>query len=420
MYFGALKKSMRSNLVLIFTFLLHAAGIAQDNPLKIRLDPSDAMGASVSQVFAEVRFTPLETTKTSSFGQISELVITEEFFIILDDQTNAILIFRKDGKFHAKISGGSNPSDRIMLFHVNRFAKEIQFVKSGNGQPKKYYFGFDAIKKKEEALAMEANSFLQYAELPGAGIIGQRYTAGEDYPDSTAYELTLLKTAKATAGYLPYNTKKSPLAKGDIRPYSSSPFFRTTNDTILYFSRYWDYSVYRITPHTFQKELDFIFPRDYSLPAGFMTDSSLLGKRQEYAQSNKQAIYLIPSFLNLPGNYLLKLKNNQSPVDASTVLDYTLFLYNIRSGTLIDLFKVLPDQSSSFLPIVDNLGNVSMNAKAYSDGQHLYTSVSSLSMFLSQERNGDKKVRYEKTMENYFRTRNRKDNPVIVQLRPKS
>lgn len=418
-YFGILMEYMKTYLVLIFSCLMYTAGVAQEKPTKIHLDPSTAMGASVSQVFAGIKYVPLETTRTSVFGQVSDLVVTDDFFIILDDQTNAILLFRKDGKFYSKISGGPNPSDKIMLFHVDRFSREIQFVKRGNGQPKKYYFGFDGKKRKEADMVLTVHSYLQFAEFPGSVIIGQRYTSGDDFPDSTAYELTVETDQQRVAGYLPYNTKSTALIHYDVRPYQTSPFFRTSSDTTLYFTRYWDYGVYRITPHTFQKQVEFVFPADYSLPQGFMTDTTLRGKRMDYVQANKQPIYLISDFLSIPGNWLLKFKNNQSPVDASTVLDYTLLLYNQRSGLLVDLFKVLPDQLSWRLPIVDQLGNVSQNATAYTDGRYLYTSVSSLSMFLYADRNKEEHVQYEKELDKYFKTRSRKDNPVLIQLEPR-
>lgn len=43
----------------------------------LRIDPQTARGANVSQVFDEVKFIPLETTKESLFGSINDLKIVE-------------------------------------------------------------------------------------------------------------------------------------------------------------------------------------------------------------------------------------------------------------------------------------------------------------------------------------------------------
>ncbi len=416
LYFGISNRDMKTILAFILASLTPAIGLAQDKPLTIRLDPSYAMGASASQVFEHITYIPLETTKKSVFGQISDLVITGDLFIIHDEQTNSILLFRKDGKFYTRISGGPKPSDKIGLFHIDRFAREIQFVKVVNDKPIKYYYDFDGKKKREAELTMNKHYYFRYAEFPGSAMVGQRYVVDDKLADSTAYELTVETDKKQTAAYLPYNTKTSPLNRPDVPPYFDSPFFRTASDTALYYTRYWDYSVYKITPHTFQQQLEFIFPLEYSLPTGFLTDTALRGKRMDYVQTNKQAIYQIPSVLFMPGSILVKLKNNQPPNDPTLVLDNTLYLYNLKSGQLVDVFKILPDDLNSRLPIVDRLGFVNQNARAYSDGSYLYTSVSSLSMFLSLDQNMEKNIKYEKTLANYFKTQSRKNNPVIVQL----
>ncbi|RZL13073.1 MAG: 6-bladed beta-propeller, partial [Pedobacter sp.] len=50
----------------------------------LRLDPSTARGAAASQVFDEVKFIPLETTKESLFGSISQFVVTDGNYIVYD------------------------------------------------------------------------------------------------------------------------------------------------------------------------------------------------------------------------------------------------------------------------------------------------------------------------------------------------
>lgn len=69
----------------------------------LRIDPSNATGGNASEIFESIKYIPLQTTKESLFGKIGQLEITDQYFIILDQSTNSILFFNKDGTYHHKI-----------------------------------------------------------------------------------------------------------------------------------------------------------------------------------------------------------------------------------------------------------------------------------------------------------------------------
>ena len=50
---------------------------------------------------------------------------------------------------------------------------------------------------------------------------------------------------------------------------------------------------------------------------------------------------------------------------------------------------------------------------------YFYTSYSSLAMFSFKEQLGDKNKVFSPQMQEYFKTQDRKSNPVIIQLKPK-
>ncbi|RYE36341.1 MAG: 6-bladed beta-propeller, partial [Sphingobacteriales bacterium] len=140
---------MRSHLIFRFSLpifvisLMSTASYAQkiipidtSKKVTIRVDPANTMGGNVSEIFASVDYIPLETTSESTFGRIEQLEVTDDRFIILDENTNCILIFKKDGKFVAKIKGGDKKypgghsfhySVKISDFKLNRFTREIMF-----------------------------------------------------------------------------------------------------------------------------------------------------------------------------------------------------------------------------------------------------------------------------------------------------
>ena len=82
-----------------------ASKIDSTNFRTLRIDPASSRGAAASQLFDEVQFIPLETTKESMFGSISQLHLTDDSFVIWDYDTKSILIFTKEGKYRAKING---------------------------------------------------------------------------------------------------------------------------------------------------------------------------------------------------------------------------------------------------------------------------------------------------------------------------
>ncbi|WP_449436084.1 6-bladed beta-propeller [Pedobacter steynii] len=77
----------------------------------LRIDPSSARGSTVSQFFDEVNFIPLETTKESLFGSISQLKMTNDNYFVFDWETKAVLIFTKSGKYVAKVSASKIEKD---------------------------------------------------------------------------------------------------------------------------------------------------------------------------------------------------------------------------------------------------------------------------------------------------------------------
>lgn len=95
------KKKENEKKLLVFVVLSYSI-LIDAQAITLRLDPLDSSGGTASKIFDEVNCIPLETTKESLFGKIDRLEVIDKCLIILDDNTNSILIFDKKGKFHAK------------------------------------------------------------------------------------------------------------------------------------------------------------------------------------------------------------------------------------------------------------------------------------------------------------------------------
>lgn len=78
--------------------------IDSKNTSIIRIAPASALVTSDTLLFDSITYLPLETTRESEFSSITQLEVTDEHFIILDERLQTILFFNKDGTFYKKIT----------------------------------------------------------------------------------------------------------------------------------------------------------------------------------------------------------------------------------------------------------------------------------------------------------------------------
>ena len=404
----------------IKTFFLLAFGLFAYNKSdaqpegtrSIRIDPSSALGGTAYEVFEEVKYIPLETDRKSLFGKIDKLWVTEKHFIIWDRNTNSILIFLVNGRFHARISGG-DPSNEtgsyLSSICVDNFNSEIVFRKGRSGI---LHYNFDGKKLYEvKDMPLLANWYI----FPDRRIVGYQYSVHPGfYPDSTAYELTFYKKGKAYLQALPYNTKKTPLTSNDMIYPDHSPFYQTDQDTLVLFTRPYDNAVYGVTPSGVNTLFRLILPLANALPEDFSISDKYRGARMKFIEAHPEIAYNI-SHTYLVGQYLF-LKLAWFGYEYNK---YSSFMYDLRTGRLIAVQRVISDSSSQFLPIATNSTEF-MNDNFFTcDGKYLYTAYSSLSMFQEKESTQDKQIHYDKDMQRYFSLENKKSNPVIVRIKPR-
>jgi hypothetical protein len=374
----------------------------------LHIDPSNAMGGNVADVFEQVNYIPLETTPESLFGRVSQLVVVDNYYIILDQGTNCILIFNKDGKFHAKIKckkeqgGGRGVGD----IYVNRWTKQILF--SEDHHRTLTYCDFDGKQiKVEEQLGKDINPTQFYFIGPAKLIQSQGY---RDYTGKEPYykpffrsRLFYIDGDKVYARGLTYTEaegKKEQVGKG-IGPLS---YFG--NDTSLFYSEHYKSTVNIVTPTAIRRAYQFVFPLSMTLPADFTTNPVYDTTSYEYIQKHKEAIFSINNFYKGGDNLLFEAYSHD--FDSKN----QCLIYNLKSGTLVSVQHITPDDRSYFLPIY--------GGEIYGfDGEYAYTSISSLAMFRVDAENKDKNVKYNPALTNYFTKGTKKDNPVIVQFKVK-
>lgn len=411
-----LKFALNNFIVFLFfssQVMAQASKVDSSKMRTLRIDPFTARGASASQVFSEINFIPLETTKESLFGSIGQLKVTADYYIIWDYDTKAILIFNKQGKYKTKINGSKIEKDPDDKDSQNFYGFVL---KTENGQQLiqltagKYNVYFDLNAKLIRKVKGE--KYVSSDQFSDSTIVDRSYLQKKD-KDSTYYELSLVKGEKKVTSYFPYSPEK----------YRTDQYI-TGGEAItsygvqdeLFFCRPYEYNIYKITPKELSLAYQIIFPASNSLPVDFMDNPLYKGKRMDYFQKNPKVFYAISSNYQIDNNLYFKVSNWSWSNDEKKA-----FIYNLKTNAITSISDIEPDSLSQFLPITDagisyEFGNAGFHLF---DKEYFYTSYSSLVLFDIKEQNQSKNRNYSPALTEYFKTQNKKSNPVLIQLKPK-
>lgn len=399
-------------IVLLLTFIYSEVCISQNVAVAqtIRIDPSAAVGGRASQYIERIDYIIFESTQKSAFGTINQLEINERYYVILDEQTNSVLIFDKRGKFQAKIDGNKlGTKDKLYRIFLNRANNSIEAFAGTTI----FNFDFNGILIKKISFTVD--------NWPGYRIpIGDRltaqylYKANSDYykQDSTTYEVIITKNGSVVEKYLPYSLKSSVMQANEILVSNHIDFYRDFegSDTSLYYLRPFLYNVYKLTPNNFQIAYNFIFPAKNSLPPSFSSDINFNKKRREFVKNNP-VIYRLANFYKNKNNLFFQLCGGLN--------DTRSYIFNIQSKKLVCVENIVSDSTTYFLPITDsNVGdNFWDQGFVQYDGIHFYTSYPSSTLFNQMEKTKNKHPLYPRELGAYFsNVKNKRSNPILVQI----
>jgi hypothetical protein len=412
----------------LFTFFVYfsfyvsvyaqASKVDSTGMVTLRIDPNSARGAAVSQFFDEVTFTPLETTKESLFGSINSLKIAEDNYVIYDWETKAVLIFTKGGKYVAKINASKidkDPKVKDQTFYGFNIKKDDgqTLIEISSGK-QIYYFDLTAklvkkvpvIKDKEKE-----KDYTNYKKFSDGTVIDQNFLE-ESGKDSVYYNLSILKDGKKVESYFPYRTADQ---KGDERWHGGRVYDYGNPDEYLFIKNFY-YNIYKLNAKKLSLAYRILFPASNSLPMDYDTNPIYKGKGYEYYEKNRDVFYeLTNSYLHY-NNLYFQVRNWNWSRDEKKA-----FIYNLKTNELTSIADIEPDSTSQFLPITDLASQYDFTNKGFHivTPEYFYTSYSSLTLFTAKEQNEDKDRKYNAALTEYFKTQNKKSNPIIIQLKPK-
>ncbi|MCX2474193.1 6-bladed beta-propeller [Pedobacter sp. MC2016-05] len=409
---------------LSFIILFFAAGnisaqitkVDSSEMVTLRIDPESARGAKVSEIFEEVKFIPLETTKESLFGSIDHLELTKNCFVIYDHDTKAVLIFNKNGKFKAKVNSSKlNESDEKdkQAFYGFKLIKtnETELIRIASG--KKYYlFDLEGKLTKKYLREMKDSKENHFKFADSITSIAP-FHVSRDGKDSTFHEIAILNNKKEVALYFPLEFDRF---KTDQYIGSGNPITDSHLKNELFYIRYYDYNIYRIKPKSLSLAYRIIFPANNSVPKDFLTNPDYKNKRIEYFQKNPTQIYGISNPYLIGYNLYLKANTWGWNLDSKTAL-----IHNLQTGALTSIKNLEADSLSQFLPVTDGGSFTDFYNHGFHlyEDEYLYTSYSSLAMFSFKDSSVTRNIKYDPLLSKYFETQNKKSNPVIIQLKPK-
>ena len=369
---------------------------------ELRINPRAALSEEVEaeEVFSAVSYIPLETTKRSLFGKIDQLEITDNYFIILDNSVSivnfkvrsSILIFKKNGDFHARIDG-----DRFGFFSIYPQSKEIVI------QDKYHEFLFYyTLEGKLLRKIRQPFSFSSFVYTPDNQIAYFRnfYFNKEN---ETLLKTSLLQSHNVLLCkpdfdfykvFLPFDTVPMKYTESQ----SGLKYF-TRSGSETYFHLPYQYEFFSLDNEQLTKRYRLILPSENSLPPNFMTQL-FKGKRWAHIQSFPNQVFSISGFYKT-GKNLAFYFSTQKKRDS--------FFYNVEKNVLTSLSAIKTNPISLIVPFKNKI--------IASDGELMYTWMNA-GAFFSDKRNLHNLYNGSSQVLREFLSRgNLGSNPILISLK---
>jgi len=410
---------MRRFLIAACTFLLHLPAAAQDQSLYIV--PESALGIKASNLFSEIRLIPLETTPASYFNNMADFVVTPNRLVFMDNESNSILIFNKEGKFLHKYK---KKKYKLGPLQYN-YAKNALFFTSSN---KNYTIPLPKAQQMMEQpgsrdfskyrniewLYLDADKNYRVEKLPvpyyalnSLYYMNGRYLVQQNrynkyIKDTVSHHLSIMDGNKKTVAYFPFlNVPKLPPYFDDIRINID----RTLNDSTLYVKKDYDNTIYKLVNDSITPAYKFVFPAANTMPATFFTTAfknniDFTNYKTKYGKAARSFFNII----DLQAVLFFGMNDN--------TWGYKRYVFNKHSSSLYDLSKTTSDSSTYYLPtgIFSKISNY--------DKDYVYTFISPADLLKEKAAILSK---YNNTppplLKQLLETIGKFSNPVIIQLK---
>lgn len=132
----------------------------------IHIDPAAQLKGKYSEIFKEVRVTPLSTSKEGLISSIMKIDIDDDRIFILDTKAKKIFLFNINGEFIASIGKkGKGPGEFLSVndYSLNRNKNTIEVLDSANNKILRFDYNGNYLGSNNSVFAM------------GFGSLGEEY-----------------------------------------------------------------------------------------------------------------------------------------------------------------------------------------------------------------------------------------------------
>lgn len=419
-------------LLFLFGILVVAiAGKAQERVPVLHVDPRHAYGGAISEYFDNIEYLPLETKPESLFGDISKLIITDSSYIVCDNDTKSLLFFNSRGRYTTKIRSGKDVIPYVEYDNSKKivsvcFIGKYDYLNDGvNAKRKLRFYRFSNTGRPIDTISVgvtEGGDF-KGINLGSDFVVKTKscsFKKDDGFRDSTIYLMEVYKGDALYKKLIPYNQKAQMgfcYFSGRMSPLQED---YTVINGETYAATPIEHKVYKITKDTAFKVFEIVFPQDAAVPKSILKiqDTKILDSIRLIARP-PGTIYRVTNIF-FSGNKLFF--KGSCPLYLSTVSTSELRAYNFIYDTIqhkvVALERLTPDAKTSFLPVFDPRDGLMIKGIMHHN-DNFYSYVSSLDMFAAFENNRSKNPQYSQELQHYFKTQNRKSNPVIVRMKLK-
>ncbi|MFT3903001.1 MAG: 6-bladed beta-propeller [Niabella sp.] len=417
---------------IIFLFLFWTLAMplfSQDLP-KIRINPYNVYGGTVSEYFSKVDYIPLETNQESLFGDAHELVITDSTIVASDWDTKSVLFFTLDGKFIRKVKNNSGKAFRIMYDPVSNKMLLTPFVVFVDTEEKTSYYTIDGLPTSAPAFKLQALADDPF-KLRRVISLGDNFFAvtnsciylmGSKPPNKEYALVEIYEGNRLHRSFLNFNPSKTP----GICAFSGGVSVENTavKDGRFYVSAPGSHIVYEVSRDAAIPKFQIVFPADLTIPDSIMnaTDAKKIESlRMNFGAFSGETIIGVNDLFLLDNYFCFRVQRRVISMGTSSSDQANLynFIYDTLTGRTASLERIIPDEMSYFLPFANPRRMVSRGYN-YDNKGNVYNVLSSLQMFTAREDTKLKKTKYPPMLQEYFKTQNKKSNPVIVKMKIKS
>ncbi|UEG54023.1 6-bladed beta-propeller [Mucilaginibacter daejeonensis] len=418
-----MKKSTGVKTLICCLILLSSLGnvVAQEIN-KIRVDPNQAYGGAVSEYFTTVEYIPLESNKQSTFGYITRLIVTDSSFVVYDSDTYSVYFFSLSGRFIRKVKGKAEGLGQNIDYDKKAGYIDFSRVQRSTNKLEHSYFS-----KTGEELS---KNFIPHAENDFADMLplGDNFYASAngcfisniDKTKSTIINrLEIYNNGKLYKTLLPINQQENE-AICAIHGFLRLP--EKSENNSFYISTPLDYFVYKINKDSAKLVFQFVFPADRIFSNDILKshDKKLIREIAEKNILNPDPLKImnVSNIFCRGENIFFKINPKRYVSSQGSAIQYQYnFIYNKISGRLISLERLIGDESNFYLPIFNDRVKVD-GLEQFDDGFY-YSNISSYNMFAAASATKLKKPQYPDILQNFFKTGNRRSNPVIVRMKLK-